>query len=264
MKNRPIGIFDSGVGGLTVLRQIQKTLPLEDVVYFGDTARLPYGNKSKATVVKFSIENSRFLTKKNVKMIVVACNTSASFSLEKLRRLFNVPVVGVVEAGSRIALNYSKNKRIGVIGTKSTIASKSYQKQIQKGDKNAKLFSQSCPLFVPLIEEGMLNGPIVSQVIKMYLEKIKLKNIDTLILGCTHYPLLKPEIANYLRGVKIIDSASAVAKYVKVILTEKKLLSGRSKKGKEEFYVSDEPVDFERYARLFLKRIISKPRIVNV
>lgn len=263
MKSRPIGIFDSGVGGLTVLRQIQNIIPREDIIYFGDTARVPYGNKSKQTVIKFSTENAHFLAKRKVKMIVVACNTSSSFSLEHLRGIFNIPIVGVIEAGVSMALQVSHSMRIGVIGTKSTIASESYQKEIRRMNRSAKLYSSSCPLFVPLVEEGILHGKVVSEAIKMYLRDFKTRKIDTLILGCTHYPLLKPEIANYLKGITIVDSANAVAQYTKSILTEQRLLNDQKKQAREEFYVSDEPEGFKRLAKLFLKRKIPNPELTN-
>ncbi len=264
MKNRPIGIFDSGVGGLTVLREIEKLLPFEDIVYLGDTARVPYGNKSKPTIIKFSRENADFLKRKRVKMIVVACNTSSALALESLKKSSNIPVLGVIEAGVEKAVALTRKKRIAVIGTKSTIQSNSYQKLIAKRNKNIKVYSKSCPLFVPLVEEGILNGKIVKEAMKMYLKGLNDKGIDVIILGCTHYPLLKHQIFSYLRGVVVIDSAKEVASYVRSALKSKNLLSEKRRKSKVEFYLSDEPKRFVELAKLFLKRKISNPRIVNV
>ena len=263
MKNRPIGIFDSGVGGLTVLKEVRKLLPREDIVYFGDTARVPYGAKSKSTVIKFSTNNVLFLLKKKVKVVVVACNTSSSVALNCLRDVFSIPVMGVIEAGVNRALEASVNKKIAVIGTKSTIKSKSYQKQIKRKDKNVNIYARSCPLFVPLVEEGILDGKIVKEAINMYLKDFKCKGIDTIILGCTHYPLLKKEIAAYLKTVFIVDSAKEVARHTKDILAVNGLLS-KKKISREEFYVSDDPEGFVRLAQLFLKRKVSKPKLANV
>ena len=185
MQNRPIGIFDSGVGGLTVLRAIERILPFEHIIYFGDTARVPYGNKSKATIIKFSTENILFLLKKEVKIVVVACNTASSLALDYLKGIFSVPILGVIEAGARKAVEVSRTRRIGIIGTRSTIASKSYEKEILRIDKNVCVYSQACPLFVPFVEEGILQGRLIEQLIALYLHEFKRKHIDTLILGCT-------------------------------------------------------------------------------
>ncbi len=263
VNKRPIGIFDSGVGGLTVFRELQKALPREDIVYIGDTARVPYGNKSKQTIIRFSRENTIFLMKKKVKCVVVACNTSTSLALEYLQKNFRVPLVGVIDPAVEKALKVSRNGRIGVIGTASTIASRVYERKIVALSPRTKVYSRPCPLFVPLAEEGMNKGKIVGQVIEMYLREMKGK-IDTLILGCTHYPLLKKVIASYLKNVYLIDSAREVALNTRSLLEEKKLNNARSKKGKREFYVTDEPVHFSRKARLFLGASIDKPKVVNV
>lgn len=263
-KNKPIGIFDSGVGGLTVLKEIERILPHEDIIYFGDTARVPYGNKSKATILKFSTESILFLLKKNVKMVVIACNTSSALALDHFKNTFSVPVIGVIEAGAKKALSISKNNKIAIIGTRSTINSNSYQKKINKMNKQAKVYSKACPLFVPLVEEGVLRGNIVNLAVKIYLAEIKNKNVDTAILGCTHYPLLKTAISRYLKGVKIVDSAKEVALHTKNLLSAKNLQKESTRKGKVEFYVSDEPAGFIKLAKLFLKRDIIKPKAANV
>lgn len=264
MRNRPIGIFDSGVGGLTVLKEIERLLPKEDIIYLGDTARVPYGNKSKSAVIKFSTQNLLFLLEKKVKIVVVACNTSSAIALDYLKETFNVSIVGVIEAGVNKALEVSQTRKIGVIGTKSTIESKSYEREILKRERGAKVYSQSCPLFVPLVEEGILRGKIVDEAIKRYMGGLKKKGIDTIILGCTHYPLLKREISCYLRGVTIIDSASEVALHTKELLGQLCFLNQTNKKGKKKFYLTDEPKGFIKLAELFLKRKIPKPKVVNV
>lgn len=264
MKTRPIGIFDSGVGGLTVLKAIERVLPSENIIYFGDTARVPYGNKSKSTIIKFSIENALFLQQKNVKIIVVACNTSSALALDTLKGILSIPILGVIEAGVKKALDLTTTGIIGVIGTKSTIESKSYEDQILKRNKEIKVHSQSCPLFVPLVEEAVLGGNILDEVLSMYLKDFKTKKIDTLILGCTHYPLLKKEIATYLKGVNIVDSANEVANHVKETLIVKNLINSCRKNPKKEFFLSDKSKEFNAVAKLLLKRDIPEPKIANV
>jgi len=263
-KNSPIGIFDSGIGGLTVLKEINQLLPGEDIVYFGDTARVPYGNKSKSTIIKFSTENVLFLLRKKVKIVIVACNTSSALALASLKQTFNIPILGVIEAGVNKAIMKTQSKKIGVIGTKSTVESKSYNLSAAKLDKNVLVHSQCCPLFVPLVEEGILKGKIVDEVMKLYLADFKKYGIDTIILGCTHYPVLKGALARFLKGVNIIDSAKEVAKHTKEILSANSLLSERKTKGRQDFYLSDESKGFSTLAHLFLGQKIQKPKIVNV
>lgn len=261
--SNPIGIFDSGLGGLTVLREIEKLLPQENIVYFGDTAHLPYGSKSKNAVIDFSTQNILFLLKKKVKMVVIACNTSSSLALDYLTNIFTVPILGVIDAGVQKAVRISKISKIAVIGTKSTIGSGSYQKKIIALHKNVKVYAKACPLFVPLVEEGLTKGKIVSDVVKMYLRDIKGK-VDTLILGCTHYPILKDTIAGYLKRVYMVDSAKEVALKTKAILEKNNLINKTSVVHRKEFYVTDEPKEFMKMARIFLKRKVNKPKIVNV
>jgi len=264
MGSRPIGIFDSGIGGLTVLGEIKKLLPREDIIYFGDTARVPYGNKSKSTIIKFSTENILFLLEKKVKVVVIACNTSSSLALDYLRQIFNIHILGVVEAGADKALGVSKNCKIGVIGTQATIESKSYEREILKRNNSIKVYSKSCPLFVPLAEEGMVRGRLSEEAVKMYLSGLKQKEIDTLILGCTHYPLLKKEIRRYLKNTFIVDSAKEVAFHTKIVLEKNHLLNKKKTRGKEKFYVTDEPGRFIKLTKLFLKKDIIKLEVVNV
>ncbi|OGW44298.1 MAG: glutamate racemase, partial [Nitrospirae bacterium RBG_16_43_11] len=187
----PIGVFDSGIGGLTVLKEIITVLPNEDTLYLGDTARLPYGTKSEETVVKYSIENTRFLLKYNIKLLVVACNTASAVSLSELRKQFSIPIIGVVEAGARAASRATKNGKVGIIGTETTVSSGAYTKAIREINADIETFGQSCPLFVPLVEEGWIDDDVTLAVAERYLGGFKNKGIDTLVLGCTHYPLLK-------------------------------------------------------------------------
>ncbi len=259
---RPIGIFDSGIGGLTVFKEIEKALPCESLVYFGDTARVPYGNKSKQTVIRFTTENILFLLKKKVKLIVIACNTSSSLALKYVRKIFNIPIIGVIRPAIEKAIKVSKG-RIGVIGTKSTIASRAYEEELKRKDKSSLIFSRPCPLLVPFIEEGLIKGPLLEHLVKFYLKDLKGK-IDTLILGCTHYPLIKNIVASYLEGVCIIDSAKEVAISTKRILEKNDLLTDRSNVPRKEFYVTDDAENFFKLARMFLKKDIKKPKLVNV
>ncbi len=264
LKNSPIGIFDSGLGGLTVLRAIKKVLPKESIVYLGDTARLPYGTKSKSAIVKFSEENTKFLLSKGVKLIVVACNTSSSVALEKLRKKFSIPIFGVIEPGSKRAVELSKTGKIGVIGTTATIKSGSYKKMIKSFDKNAKVFDRACPLFVPFIEEGWSNHPILHEVAKVYLGELKIKNIDTLVLGCTHYPLIKETLSKIMgKKVKLIDSGEAVSLEVKNFLLKNKLLA-KNKNPFYHYYLTDKPQRFKEMAEMFLGEKISYIKKVNL
>ncbi|MDD5069401.1 MAG: glutamate racemase [Candidatus Omnitrophica bacterium] len=264
MDRRPIGIFDSGVGGLTVLRQIEQILPNENLIYFGDTARVPYGGKSKDTIVKFSTEIILFLLKRQVKMVIIACNTGSALALEHLKDIFRVPIIGVIEAGVKQALTVSKHRRIGVIGTKSTVLSKSYELEISKQSKDAMVFSQACPLFVPLVEEGLVTGKIVNEVIRRYLAGFKKSRIDSLILGCTHYPLLKPAITAYLKDVVVIDSAKEVARHAKDILLAGNIANKNNRKKRRDFFVSDDAYGFKMLARQFLKGDVPDPELVNI
>ena len=252
---RPIGIFDSGVGGLTVFSEVEKALPREEIVYFGDTARVPYGTKSKETVTKFSVENVEFLMKHNVKLVLVACNTASSLSLDFLKRCFRVPIIGVIEPGARNAAASTRNNRIGVVGTNATIISGAYEKAVKKISPKIAVYSQSCPIFVPLVEEGWIDEPVTYDIASIYLKKLKDKGIDTLILGCTHYPLLKNVISSVLGGkVLLVDSAREVAKEAMNILNVSGLLNENSGNVEHKFFVSDEPEHFIRSAERFLKR----------
>jgi len=260
---RPIGVFDSGVGGLTVAKELFRQLPCEDIVYFGDTARVPYGIKSKETVIRFSIENILFLLKHDVKLICVACNTVSSVALPVLKNHFKVPVVGVITPGAREAVYATQNKRIGVIGTRGTIKSRTYEFEIKQLDPTVKVIAVACPLFVPFVEEGWLSGPVVLDVARTYLRPLKEARVDTVILGCTHYPILKPVIKKVLgKGVILIDSAKQVAIEVKKILAAEGLLK-RGRRGKHKFYASDNPEWFSSLAERFLGEPVRNVKKVN-
>lgn len=251
---KAIGVFDSGVGGLTVVKELMRQLPWEDIVYFGDTARVPYGTKSTETVIRFSTEDILFLLKHDVKLICVACNTASSVALPAIKSHFKVPMVGVIGPGAREAVYATQNKCIGVIGTRSTILSRSYEREIKSLDQSAKVVSVACPLFVPFAEEGWLEGKAILEVARAYLAPLKAHRVDTVILGCTHYPLLKPVIRKVLGDrVKLIDSAKQVATEVRKILGQEGLLNG-PRRSSHRFYVSDNPEGFRALARRFLGR----------
>lgn len=255
MSKKPIGIFDSGVGGLTVFKEIRKRFPHEDIIYFGDTARVPYGPKSKYTVINYSIQNARFLIQQGAKIIVIACNTSSATALDKLRKLLPVPVIGVIEPGALAAVSYSKEKRIGVIGTEGTIKSNAYASVISELDKNCKVFSKSCPLFVSLAEEGWVDHDVTKQIIKEYLTPLIQNKIDTLVLGCTHYPILKRSIQQVLGdGITLVDSAETVADKLETVLINRETQGI----GANQFYVSDNENKFKIIASKILDMEIDK------
>ncbi len=261
---KPIGVFDSGVGGLTVAKELIRQLPGEDIVYFGDTARVPYGIKSKETVIRFSIENILFLLKQDVKLICVACNTVSSVALPVIKSHFRIPIVGVIAPGVREAVYATQNKRIGVIGTRGTVKSNAYEKQIKQLDPSVKVISVACPLFVPFAEEGFLEGNEVLSIAKGYLKPLNNFGVDTVILGCTHYPLLKPVIKKALgNNVTLIDSAKQVAIEVKRILAAEGLLNRGRNKASHKFYVSDNPEWFTGLAKRFLGTPVSGAKKVN-
>lgn len=258
MDNRPVGIFDSGVGGLTVFKEIRSMLPGEDLIYFGDTARVPYGSKSVQVIRKFSREIATFLENLNVKMIVIACNTASAFALNLIRSETSLPVVGVIDPGVRAAVKAAENGIIGVIGTKGTINSGAYQEKITRLRSNAKIVAQPCPLLVPIVEENLLNSEIARMALKMYLSELKELKISSLILACTHYPLLKPLIQDYLgTQTSLIDSARETAKEVKDVLEARRICNSAEKPGKEKFFVSDSTEAFAEIAEKFLSRSIN-------
>lgn len=264
--SKPIGIFDSGMGGLTVVKEVIRALPYERIVYFGDTARVPYGPKSRETVIRFSIENILFLLKYKVKLIIIACNTASSVALSIVEENFKVPIIGVIAPGVQEAVRVTKNKKIGVIGTRTTINSRTYDKMIKQKIPQAKVYSAECPLFVPLVEVGWLDTPVTKQVARLYLLPLKNKKIDTIVLGCTHYPLLKSVIQETLGyGVTLVDSARQVARQAKEILSQQKLLAPKknSRKSSLQFYVSDEPDNFAKLGKRFLGFSLNDVRKVS-
>ena len=260
---KAIGVFDSGVGGLTVVKELIRQLPGEDIVYFGDTARVPYGIKSKETVIRFSIENILFLLKQDVKLICVACNTVSSLALPVIKNHFRVPIIGVITPGVREAVYATHNKRIGVIGTSGTIKSRAYEIEIKQLDPSVKITAVACPLFVPFAEEGWLDGNAVLEVANTYLKPLKDSGVDTVILGCTHYPLLKQVIKKVLGdNVTLIDSAKQVAIEVKKILSSESICNQKHK-GRHKFYVSDNPEWFSSLAGRFLGQVTKNVKKVN-
>ena len=253
-----IGVFDSGIGGLTIVVEMLKKLFNYDIIYFGDTARTPYGTKGKTTIIDYSIKNSEFLIEKGAKIIVIACNTASSLSASIIREKFNVPVFEVITPAVELALKLSKKKTIGIIGTRATINSGAYEKKIKEANESIKVYSNPCPLLVSLVEEGWINKPETKMIVKKYLHPLKTKQIDTLILACTHYPILKNIIANKIgKKVQIIDSANATANAIKNFISQNPQIEKTlSKKACHSFFVSDITEQFEKIAQMILKQKI--------
>ena len=250
---RPIGIFDSGVGGLTVVHEVFERLPNESIVYFGDTARVPYGTKSPQIVEKFALQDILFLMQQNIKLLVAACHTVSSVVLDRLIQKFHLPILGVVEPGIKAALKVTRNNRIGVIGTRATILSDTYRMKMEERREDITVVSQACPLFVPLAEEGWLNGDVTHHIASIYLEPMKKQEVDTLILGCTHYPLLKSVIGDVLgKDVLIIDSAEETAKRVAERLRVVGMENETGREPTHQFFVSDIPHQFREVGERFL------------
>lgn len=265
MDNRPIGVFDSGIGGLTVLQEIMEQLPGEDVVYFGDTARIPYGTRSRETVIKYSFQCIRFLLSKDIKAIVIACNTASAMALEEARKVFEVPILGVIDPGANAAVSSTKNNKIGVIGTTGTINSEAYQKKIRGAHPLLEVIGISCPLFVPIVEEGWEDTDVAFITAEKYLSELKEHTIDTLVLGCTHYPILRYTVGKVMGdGVKLINPAYETAKCTKKLLKEEEILSEKVDGAKYEFYVSDDPEKFRRIGGNILRKEITTIQKVNI
>lgn len=268
-KELPIGVFDSGIGGLTVVRQIRNLLPNEEIFYLGDTARVPYGTKSRETVIRFACEDAQFLAEKGVKAIVVACNTASAWSLPILSQRFGLPICGVIQPGAEAALIASRNKRVGVIGTAATVRSKAYKDALRDRFEKVQVFAQACPLLVPLAEEGWFTHPVTLKVLEEYLMPLVIEQIDTLILGCTHYPLLKRAIRDVLKEIsphpiQLIDSGESCAVHVRQRLAELDLLSTSSAVGTIHPFVTDEPSRFCRMSRQFLGFPVQAPELVQL
>ncbi len=257
--NRPIGIFDSGLGGLTVLKAVQELLPNESLVYFGDSGRTPYGTKSPETVLKYTFQDINFLLEHQVKMIVIACNTASACSLDAVLKQYTLPIVEVVGPGSRAAVRTSKTGRIGVIGTPATIASGVYERAIQAAaarlmpDQPATYFGKACPLFVPLVEEGWWDREVTVLTVREYMKPLQEAGVDTVVLGCTHYPLLQPVIQKEMGAdVTLVNSALEVAREVQAVLTERDIATDALEQGKVSFFTSDSVEKFSDLGSVFL------------
>ena len=266
-KNAPVGVFDSGVGGLTVAREIMRNLPSEKIVYFGDTARVPYGSKSKDTVTRYSRQIIRFLMEQKVKAIVIACNTASAFALDTVKEEFDIPVIGVIRSGAEVAAHETKNKRVGVIGTEGTIGSRIHESVLKNLDPEIQVVGKPCPLLVPLVEEGWLHDPVTVEVVSRYLDELKQKDIDTLILGCTHYPLLRSTIGKVMgEKVRLVNPAYETALELRRLLEEKDLL-GYEKEQEDfpyRFYVSDLAEKFKNFANSILPYDVEMTKKIDI
>jgi glutamate racemase len=261
----PIGVFDSGVGGLTVFRAIEKRLPNEHLIYLGDTARIPYGVRSPSTVERYAFECATFVQSRGVKAIVIACNTASALAANYLRSVCSVPVIGVIRPGARRAIESTRNGNIGVIATEATIASGAYERAMLAIRSGLEITSRACPLFVPLAEEGWANHPVTRQVAEEYLAELRATRVDTLVLGCTHYPILRPVIEQTMGDeMRYVDSGEAVAERLAELLDEEGLACERERASTEEFYVTDSPVRFRRVAELFLGRPLESVETVKL
>jgi glutamate racemase len=265
-QNKPIAVFDSGIGGLTVYRELKRRLPGENFIYLGDTARVPYGTKSADTIVKYSLQNAEFLVSLGIKMLVVACNTASSYAMEALVDRFDMPIIGVIPSGVRRALKLTASGRIGVIATESTVQSGSYQRLLAETRPDVEVTARACPLFVPLVEEGWLDHSVTRQVSEVYLRPLAEREVDTLILGCTHYPMLKQMIGEVLGpAVQLVDSAEALALEIDGILTALSLeRKGGDGEEPDAFYVTDSIPRFQRVAGIFLGRELANIRQVDL
>lgn len=267
MDNRPIGVFDSGLGGLTVLKEIIKLLPGESVVYFGDSGRTPYGTKSKDTVIKYTFQNMRFMLNQDIKMVVIACNTMSAYSFQQVARSFDIPIVEVIQPGAVTGVKETKNRKLGIIGTTATINSGAYEKAVNGIDAAIEIYSKACPLFAPLVEEGQewWENDIAFRITEEYLKTLKEKDVDTLILGCTHYPLLQNTISKVMgNGVKLVSSALETAKAVGKILNEYSLQRDEQLKPVYRFYTSDSPEKFEPLCNAILGNKINSAERIDI
>ena len=266
-KKTPVGLFDSGVGGLTVAREIARQLPNENIVYFGDTARVPYGSKSQNTIIRFSEQIIRFLKTKQVKAIVIACNTASALALDAVRDEFGIPIIGVVIPGARAAVEATKNRKIGVVGTDATVQSGMYTKIIQGMAPDVTVIEKACPLFVPLVEEGFKEHVVTQEVIEYYLESMRSTDIDAMILGCTHYPLLRSKIREYMgEEIQIVNPAYETAMDLKRILHEQDMENdgATEEHSRYSFYVSDAAEKFRRFANTVMPFDVPTTNVVNI
>lgn len=257
-----IGVFDSGLGGLTVFHALARRMPEESLTYFGDTAHVPYGSKSPEAIARYSTAVARFLAGRGIKLLVVACNTSSAWALPAIRKAVKVPVIGVVEPGARAALAVTRGRRIGIIGTEATVRSRAYPKALAALARGVRTESAACPLFVPLVEEGWWDGAVVAEVARRYCAPLKAAKVDTLILGCTHYPFLKKALARTMGSkVRLIDSAEETARETERVLSELGLRAPKGRKGRREFYASDAPERFARLGRRMLGGAVGRVRL---
>ena len=267
-ENAPIGVFDSGVGGLTVFREIMRQIPNEKIIYFGDTARVPYGSKSQETVTRYSEQIVRFLQTFQVKTIVVACNTASAYALDTLEKNIDIPIIGVVKPGAKVAAEVTRNGRIGVIATEATIGSQIYAEDIKELNKNVTIYGKACPLFVPLVEEGLLQDPVTDEIARRYLAELIDIDIDTLILGCTHYPLIRSTLARTMGDkVTLVNPAYETALELKMMLETMNLLNKEAPElgdNQYRFYVSDKAEKFVRFANSIIKYGILSAKAVNI
>ncbi|NSW87087.1 MAG: glutamate racemase [Syntrophobacteraceae bacterium] len=260
-----IGVFDSGVGGLTVVKALMERLPFENIVYFGDTARVPYGVKSVETITHFAREITDFLLHQQVKLLIVACNTMAAVARQAIAGMSPVPVLDVIDAGASSAVSVTKVKYVGVIGTPATINSNAYARAIHQYDPDIRIFSRACALFVPLVEEGWLDHPVTELTAREYLRPVLCRNIDTLVLGCTHYPLLKPLLQDVAgEGITLVDSAEAMAEQTAQVLQETGLWNPRRQPPEYRYYVTDVPLRFQGIGERFLGRALCDVRVVKL
>ncbi len=268
--NASIGVFDSGVGGLTVAREIMRNLPNEHIVYFGDTARVPYGSKSKETIVRYSRQIIRFLQTQDIKAIVIACNTASALALDEVEKELDIPIIGVIKAGARVAVSSTRNRKIGVIGTESTINSHLYEKLIHEEDPKIKVYEKACPLLVPLVEEGWLKDPVTKEVAARYLDELLKEGIDSLILGCTHYPLLRSLIREMVgEEIALVNPAYETAKELEALLKKEHLerpVNPQEAPVKEpyRFFVSDMAEKFGRFANSILPYDVETIQQINI
>lgn len=267
-RHAPIGVFDSGVGGLTVVREIMRQIPNERIVYFGDTARVPYGSKSKDTVTRYSRQIVRFLQSHEIKTIVVACNTASAYALDEIEKEVDIPMIGVVKPGARTAVQVTKNGKIGVIGTEATIGSKLYNQYIKQLKEEVEIFGKACPLFVPLVEEGLWQDPVTDEIATRYLTELIDIGIDTLILGCTHYPLIRSTLGRIVgEKVTLVNPAYETARELKEMLEERSLLNDKKPalgENQYQFYVSDMADKFKNFANSIIKYGILSAKAVNI
>ena len=267
-RSAPIGVFDSGVGGLTVVREIMRQIPNEKIIYFGDTARVPYGSKSKETVTRFSKQIVRFLNTFQVKTIVVACNTASAFALDELEQELDIPIIGVLKPGAKTAAEVTKNGRIGVIATEATIGSQMYSKYIKELNKQVTIYGKACPLFVPLVEEGLWQDPVTDEIAKRYLTELIDIDIDTLILGCTHYPLIRSTLGRIIgENVTLVNPAYETARELKELLNARDILNEEAPslgENQYQFYVSDGAEKFKRFANSIIKYGILSAKTINI